>query len=119
VRMVGISLPEEYRGRFPRIICGSNPGGVGHLWVKKTFIDNAEPMALREVSQSEGGMLRQYIPARLDDNPSMTVDDPAYEGKLSGLGSETLVKAMREGDWDIVEGAFFDNWNRAKHVCKA
>lgn len=61
-------------------------------------------------------MRRQFIPARLDDNPSMADDDPGYENRLEGLGSETLVRAMRHGDWDIIEGAFFPEWSAAKHV---
>jgi hypothetical protein len=60
-------------------------------------------------------MLRQYIPARLEDNPSMADDDPGYEGRLEGLGSAQLVKAMRHGDWNIVEGAFFDCWDTRRH----
>jgi hypothetical protein len=106
-RMVGLSdkVPEEIRGRFPRILCGANPGNVGHLFVKSSFIDGALPLEVRKMPEDEGSMLRQYIPARLDDNPSMTADDPGYEAKLSGLGSAELVKAMREGDWNVVEGA--------------
>ena len=120
VRMVGIlsKVPEVLKGRFPRILCGANPGGIGHQFVKATFIDGAVPLETYRAVESEGGMLRQYIPARLDDNPSMTEQDPGYEARLSGLGSEALVKAMRDGDWDIIEGAFFDCYSRVKHVCK-
>ena len=116
VRMVGIALPAEYAGRFPRILCGSNPGNIGHLWVKQTFIIGAPPFNIRLMPANEGGMLRQYIPARLDDNPSMQQDDPGYEARLEGLGSQTLVAAMRWGDWDVIEGAFFDCWSNHKHV---
>lgn len=116
VRMVGIEVPKEYQGRFPRILCGANPGNIGHLWVKTTFVTSAEPMKLRLMSANDGGMLRQYIPARLEDNPSMTVDDPGYEMRLEGLGSAALVQAMRWGDWDVIEGAFFDCWDRKRHV---
>jgi hypothetical protein len=116
VRMIGIILPAEYRGLFPRILCGANPGNIGHLWVKNTFIGGCKPLDLRRMPASEGGMLRQYIPARLGDNPSMAKDDPGYEDRLSGLGSATLVKAMREGDWDVVEGAFFSEWSNEQHV---
>lgn len=119
VRMVGISLPEKYKGRFPRIICGANPGGVGHQFVKMTFIDGVVPMAVVKAANSEGGMMRQYIPARLEDNPSMSEGDPGYELRLAGLGSEALVRAMRWGDWDIVEGAFFDLFSRDRHVLRA
>lgn len=118
VRMVGITLPEKYRERFPRIICGANPGGVGHQFVKMTFIDGAEPLKVYRAANSEGGMLRQYIPARLEDNPSMADNDPGYENRLSGLGSESLVRAMRHGDWNVVEGAFFDNFDAKRHVLR-
>lgn len=118
VRMVGIVLAPEYAGRFPRILCGANPGNKGHLWVKRMFIDGAQDMELRRMPPSEGGMLRQYIRARLEDNPSMSVDDPGYEGRLEGLGSSTLVRAMRWGDWDVIEGAFFDCWDPQRHVLR-
>lgn len=118
VRMVGITLPEKYRGKFPRILCGSNPGGIGHQFVKTTFIDASVPLKVYRASKSEGGMLRQFIPAQLEDNPSMADEDPQYEDRLHGLGSETLVQAMRYGDWNIVEGAFFDNWRQDRHVIR-
>lgn len=118
VRMVGITLPKKYEGRFPRIISAANPGGVGHQFVKATFIDGVEPMDIRRAPQSEGGMLRQFIPARLEDNPSMAEYDPEYEGRLMGLGSDSLVRAMRWGDWNVVEGAFFDEFDPEKHILK-
>lgn len=118
VRMVGIILPAMYAGMFPRILCGANPGNIGHLFVKSTFVDKSPPMAVVRMPPSEGGMLRQYIPARLEDNPSMGDDDPGYEMRLQGLGSATLVKAMRFGDWDVIEGAFFDCWDSSRHVVR-
>lgn len=118
VRMVGITVPPQYKDSFPRIICGANPGGIGHQFVKMTFIESVEPMKVNRVADSEGGMLRQYIPARLEDNPSMAANDPGYEMRLMGLGSEALVRAMRYGDWDIIDGAFFDNFRRDRHVIK-
>jgi hypothetical protein len=118
VRMVGIVLPPQYAGQFPRILCGANPGNVGHLWVKMTFVTPCQPMEIRLMPAEDGGMLRQYIPARLEDNPSMTVDDPGYEMRLEGLGSAALVQAMRWGDWDVVEGAFFDCWDTLRHVVR-
>lgn len=118
VRMVGIVLPPEYAKQFPRILCGANPGNVGHLWVKTTFVISGQPFELRLMGNDEGGMLRQYIPARLEDNPSMSEDDPGYEMRLEGLGSATLVRAMRWGDWDVIEGAFFDCWDQRLHVVR-
>lgn len=118
VRMVGLDLPPELVGRFPRIICASNPGNIGHHFVKAAFINSASAMECRRMSDDEGGMLRQYVPARLDDNPSMANDDPGYRSKLRGLGSAALVKAMEDGDWNVVAGAFFDTWSTERHVIR-
>lgn len=118
VRMVGINVPENYQGKFPRILCGANPGNIGHLFVKATFVDKTDTYELRRMAPEEGGMLRQFIPALLEDNPSMAADDPGYEARLHGLGSAELVKAMRFGNWDVIEGAFFDCWDTARHVIR-
>lgn len=118
VRMVGVTIPPQYAGQFPRILCGANPGNIGHLWVKATFVSPGQPMEIRLMPANDGGMLRQYIPARLEDNPSMGEDDPGYEMRLEGLGSAALVKAMRWGDWDVIEGAFFDCWDARRHVVR-
>lgn len=118
LRMIGLTLPPEYVGHFPRILCSSNPGGIGHGWVKSQFIDGLRPMELKLMPPLEGGKLRQFIPALMGDNPSLMIDAPDYANTLSGLGSEALVKAMRDGDWNVVAGAYFDCWSTEKHVIK-
>jgi len=119
VRAVGLpELPDDLKGCFPRIICGTNPGNIGHLWVKKTFIDNCDPLEIRKMDDDEGGMYRQFIPALLEDNPSMLKDDPTYRAKLKGLGSKALVRAKLKGDWDVVEGAYFDCWDKERHTVR-
>ena len=116
VRMVGIDVPKGWEKRFPRILAGANPGNVGHLFVKRTFVDGTDTYEIRDMEPGEGGMKRQFIPALLEDNPSMGADDPGYEARLHGLGSDALVAAMRYGNWDVVDGAFFDCWDAARHV---
>lgn len=116
-RLGGLKLPEKYKGLFPRINAGSNPGGVGHNWVKATFVDPAKPMQIVQQSKEEGGMRRQYIPAKLADNAALLSNDPDYADRLEGLGNAALVKAMRDGDWNIVAGGMFDDvWKEAIHV---
>ena len=116
VRMVGVVLPEEFAGMFPRVVSGSNPGGVGHNWVKATFIDISPYQQVTQMEKSEGGLSRQYIPAVLEDNPALMESDPDYESRLEGLGSPELVRAMRNGDWDIVAGGALDDvWSRERH----
>jgi len=109
----GVHLP----AKIPLALLGSNPGNIGHQWVKNSFIDGTQPFEVRQMSKTEGGMLRQYIPARLEDNRHLDAED--YEGKLQGLGSPELVKAMRHGDWNIVAGAFFDHLSEDRHKLPA
>lgn len=109
VRLGGLVVPEKYVGQFPRVLAGTNPGGIGHNWVKKTWITPREPYVIERMDKKEGGMLRQYIPALLDDNPTLAINDPDYIDKLEGLGNEALIKAMKDGDWNIVAGGALDD----------
>ena len=115
VRLAGLKIPEKYKGLLPRIESGSNPGSVGHAWVRRAFISPKPALEIWRASPEEGGMLRQFIPAKLEDNPFLTEDDPEYENRLRGMGSENLVRAMLEGDWDIVAGAAFEKLRRDIH----
>lgn len=117
VRMpASMDIPDSLKGKFPRILCGSNPGGIGHQFVKATWIDCKPSMEIWRTPDDEGGFLRQFIPARLSDNPS--IDLASYKRNLSGLGNDALVKAMLEGDWDVVAGAAL-NLSREKHMVPA
>ena len=115
VRIAGMTVEEEYRAYLPRIECASNPGSIGHAWVKRTFIAPKEALEIWRTPPDEGGMLRQFIPARLSDNPYLTRDDPSYADRLRGLGADSLVRAMLDGDWDIVAGQAFEKLSRKIH----
>lgn len=88
-----------------------NPGGPGHGWVKARYIDNGPYEIVRD-----GQADRVFIPARVTDNPALMTNDPGYVDRLRQAGSEQLVRAWLEGDWDIIEGAFFTEWQNALHV---
>lgn len=104
-----LRLPSRFQDFKARIFAATNPGGIGHNWVKMGWIDPRVPMEKWEVPRRDGGMIRQFIPARLEDNPWR---DDGYEAKLEGIGNPALAKAMRYGDWNIVAGGFFDDiWN--------
>lgn len=118
VRLGGLSVPDKYKDKLPMILSGSNPGNIGHSWVKATFVDSAEPMKIWRAPKSEGGMLRQYIPAKLTDNPTLLKNDPDYINRLDGLGNPTLVEAMKDGNWDIIDGAYFAEFSRERHIIK-
>ena len=115
VRVAGLKIPEKYKGRLPRIETASNPGSIGHAWVKRTFITPQPPLKIWRTAPEEGGMLRQFIPAKLADNPHLTKDDPDYANRLRGLGADALVRAMLDGDWDIIAGAAFEKLRRETH----
>jgi phage terminase large subunit-like protein len=84
----------------------SNPGAVGHFWVKNRFVDPKT----REAK-------RVFIPATMDDNPSL--DREEYRESLSNTDALTRAKIER-GDWDAVEGGrfrreWFGRWRRDPH----
>lgn len=95
------------------VACGfratCNPGGPGHNWVKERYID-PNPAGYKVIRDDEG-MERVFIPAKLTDNKILQSNDPTYIKRLKQSGSEQLVKAWLDGDWNIIDGAFFDCWN--------
>jgi len=90
-----------------------NPGGPGHHWVKNWVIDNG---AYRPVKHPDTGLTRIFIPAKIRDNPSLLNNDPNYINRLRASGSPALVRAWLEGDWNIIEGAFFPEFDHQRHV---
>jgi len=107
----------------------SNPGGPGHIWVRKHFIEPSPPgesfWATDEYGEiikwprghtREGEPLfkRKFIPATLFDNPYLS-EDGMYEANLLSL-PEHQRRQLLEGDWDINEGAAFPEFNRNIHV---
>ena len=115
VRRAGLKVPDQYLKKLPRIEVASNPGSIGHSWVKRTWVSPKPSLEIWRAEKEEGGMLRQFIPARLSDNPHLSKDDPEYADRLRGLGTDNLVRAMLEGDWDIIAGAAFEKLRRDIH----
>ena len=115
------SLKDQFpflkKGFFPRILCGTNPGGVGHSVFKTMFVDSAPPNTVWKTPPIEGGMRRVYLPALVWENPFLLNEDPEYMLRLKGLGDKYMVAAMLTGDWDIIAGGALDDiWKRDKHV---
>jgi hypothetical protein len=92
----------------------ANPGGAGHTWVKARYIDPAA--AMTPFSVDGGKTYRVYIPAKLTDNPHLMKNDPEYIEMIRQAGNAELVKAWLDGDWDVVVGQYFKEFNRNKHV---
>ncbi len=95
---------------MPRMYFTCNPGGVGHVWVKRLFID-------RNYRRSEQASDYRFIKSLVYDNEYLMKHSPDYVKTLENL-PETRRRAMLEGDWDIFEGQYFDEFNRGIHVVK-
>lgn len=108
-----LPIPPRWKGKFPRILMTSNPGNVGHHYLKGGFIDPQPAYVVWKAPKNDGGFKRQFIPARLKDNPS--INPTEYAERLEGLGSPQLVRAMLDGDWDVVVGSFYPELERFKH----
>jgi hypothetical protein len=110
-----IYLISRVRGAngFPKQVKSStNPGGVGHSWVKARFVDPSPP---RLPFTGGDGMRRIFIPSLLDDNTFLSVGDPEYRKRLEAL-PEREKKALLYGDWNIFEGQYFSEFRRELHV---
>ena len=108
----------------------TNPGGPGHGWVKRMFIDPApantafpaknietgEDMVYPDSHEKAGQPLfyRRFIPASLYDNPYLT-NDGAYEANLLAM-PEMQRRQLLEGDWAIADGAAFPEFRPNTHV---
>ncbi len=107
-------LRSRLRTTNPNIICymrcTANPGGVGHAWVKKRYVEPADPNTPFVVD----GISRKFIPARLSDNPYLH-NDGQYEKVLKSL-PEIERQRLLEGNWDIHDGIAFPEFNKSIHT---
>ncbi len=112
-----IYLISRVRGAnsYPKQIKSStNPGGVGHSWVKARFIDAGAP---NKSFTGADGMKRIFIPSLLDENRFLCEGDPDYRKRLLAL-PEREKKALLYGDWNIFEGQYFSEFSMDKHTVK-
>lgn len=95
--------------KFPkRIYLTCNPGGVGHAWVKRLFID-------RQFKTGENPDDYLFIPAKVYDNTALIERDTEYVKMLESL-PEDLRKAWLEGNWNLFVGQYFTEWKEEVHV---
>lgn len=97
-----------------------NPGGPGHQWVRARYIDPA-PLGWRTITETFKNPWtneivtrdRVYIPSKVQDNCYLGSE---YVANLQMVGNAQLVRAWLEGDWSVIEGAFFPEFQESKHV---
>lgn len=109
-----LSCMRSPKGYPPRFRGTCNPGGRGHIWVKKRYIQSTaygKKIAIDPVTRNRIA----YIPANVYDNPVLMANDPAYVRRLENLPPAKR-KAYLMGDWDAYEGQAFEEWNPEIHV---
>ncbi len=113
----GHGVPCQFKGTC-------NPGGPGHQWVKARYglagrpqqtigpieFEFENPFTKKKIKKT-----RMFIPSRVGDNRYLGDD---YIGNLYQSGGKSIVDKWLYGDWDAVEGAFFDSWDANKHVIR-
>ena len=91
-----------------------NPGGVGHAFIRRRFIDRG---VSGERYIDANGRSYIFIPSFIADNTFLVKADPDYEKRLLLL-PEIEQKRLLHGDWDIFEGRYFNEFDRSIHVIK-
>lgn len=95
-------VPDEWC----KFAAATNPGSIGHLWVKDFWLDGLFPPEMESIAHQFA-----FVPALPDDNPHL---DAAYWHMLETLPPD-LARAWRWGDWDVFEGQVFGEWRRHLH----
>lgn len=115
---------------YPRMVKSTtNPGGVGHSWVKKRFVDVGPPEQIHDVPKTDDNGVQLYhpksgealynrvmfVPATIYDNQALMENDPNYLIRLMSL-PDIERKQLLEGDWDTFAGQYFSEFTRSIHV---
>jgi len=103
-------------GSFPGMAGATNPGNIGHAWVKSLWVDG-QPAAGMERPEEYNGPDYEFIPARFSDNPIFAADE-SYKATLTALPTH-LKRAFLDGDWDVIAGQYFDRFDVRRHVGRA
>lgn len=106
----------EFPKKF-RLTC--NPGGVGHRWVKRLFIDRQFKTDCQNPEENEDPNDYEFIPALVEDNIALLNSEGgrAYLKQLASL-PENIRAAHRYGNWDALSGSYFPEFQTATHSCK-
>jgi phage terminase large subunit len=106
-----IMLTASMRGinDYPkRVYLTCNPGGVGHSWVKRLFID-------RQFKDSENPDDYTFIQALVQDNAVLMETQPDYVNMLRNL-PDSVRDGWLNGNWDSFVGQYYTMWDRQIHV---
>lgn len=94
-----------------RTILTGNPGGIGHGWLKRIFVE-------RRFNERERPEDYAFVQALVADNAALIENDPDYVQRLKAEPNEALRRAYLFGDWDIHAGQYFGEIRREVHLIK-
>lgn len=94
-----------------------NPGGIGHRWVKRLFIDRVYKTDSDNPEENENPNDYTFIFASVEDNKHLLKSSPGYLAMLSGL-PENMRRAYRYGDWSALSGTYFSEFTEVTNVTK-
>ena len=100
---------------FPCMAGATNPGNIGHAWVKALWVNKAPPPGFERPEQYDPADY-DFIRARIADNP-IYANDLNYRKTLEAL-PEQLRKAFLEGNWDFFAGQYFDLFEIGRHTAR-
>lgn len=103
-------------GSFCNMAGATNPGNIGHAWVKALWVDHVPPPGFERPELYDASEY-DFIRARIDDNP-IYANDAAYRRTLEIL-PEHLRRAFLEGDWNVFAGQYFDVFDVGRHTIRA
>lgn len=110
-----------------RIKAASNPGDIGHNWVKERFLESMDPHVnyIPEVPYEEWyededtgqqySRSRVFIPAFVSDNPNEHIRQE-YSRNLNAIKDPQLRLALLKGDWNTFMGRVYTEWDKDLHV---
>lgn len=106
------------------VFATTNPYGIGHMWVKRMFIDPAEPgvPVVREISvfnprTQQREIIRKYQVRIFGSYKENIFLPPEYIAELESITDENKREAWLHGNWDIVAGGALDDvWKKSTHV---
>jgi phage terminase large subunit len=101
---------------FPNMAGATNPGNIGHAWVKSLWIDK-QPAPGMENPECYDPSDYDFVSARVHDNPIYAADQN-YLKTLAALPSH-LRRAFLDGDWEVFAGQYFDNFDVTRHIARA
>jgi terminase large subunit-like protein len=104
------------KGAKPCMAGATNPGNIGHAWVKALWVDRAPAPGMDRPDQYDAGDY-EFIHATIADNPYFAKDDE-YKKTLGQL-PEALRRAFLDGEWDVYAGQYFDIFSAARHTVRA